>query len=110
MKSRLLILLMLITSIFSLNLKGEKVCNLNEVMKLEQLIIDNDYAYLAEEFKIHIYSMKNKKLITSFGKKGEGPGEFPYKRNILPLKYMPLAENKRIELYGLHHSLFSKQD
>lgn len=62
MKTRLLIIIMLIT-ILSLNLQSEKVCDLNEVMKLEQLIIDNDYAYLAEEFKIHIYSIKTKKLI-----------------------------------------------
>ena len=82
MKTRLLIIIMLIT-ILSLNLQSEKVCDLNEVMKLEQLIIDNDYAYLAEEFKIHIYSIKTKKLISSFGKKGEDPGEFPYKRNII---------------------------
>ncbi len=69
--------------IFTLNIKCEKVCDLNEVLKLKQLIVKDEYMYLIEEFKIYIYSMKTKKLIGSFGKKGEGPGEFIYFSNMI---------------------------
>ena len=80
---RLTVFILLITSFLSLNLKSEKVCDLDEVLKLEQLFIDNDHAYITEDFIIYIYSIKKKNLVRSFGKKGEGPGEFISMRNFI---------------------------
>ncbi len=40
------------------------------------LNIDNNQLYILENHRIHIYSLKDFKHIKSFGKKGQGPGEF----------------------------------
>ena len=37
---------------------------------------DDSHIYITDDTKIHIYNRKNFKLIKSFGKSGEGPGEF----------------------------------
>ncbi len=38
--------------------------------------IDNDQLYIIENARIHIYSLRNIKHRISFGKQGQGPGEF----------------------------------
>lgn len=91
--------IILIISVF--NLSGEKVCDLNEVMRLEKLLVENDRAYLAEEFKIHIYSLDKKKHISSFGKKGEGPGEFLYRSNThIGTKEISIDTNNKILFFS----------
>jgi hypothetical protein len=57
---------------------GEKILHLEKVLKPYQLVIDSDTAYICEEFEVHIYSMSNNTLLKSFGRKGEGPGEFSF--------------------------------
>ena len=40
------------------------------------LAIDDSQLYILENHKVHIYGLKDFKKISSFGKKGQGPGEF----------------------------------
>lgn len=82
MRKKYLAIVIIIFTLFAYRITGEKICNLNEVGKLEELVVNDSYAYLAEEFRIHIYSLKNQNYLTSFGKKGEGPREFPDRYNI----------------------------
>jgi len=44
-------------------------------MKPQMLVVKGDRFYVSEGAKFSIYSLKDQKLIKSFGKKGEGPGE-----------------------------------
>jgi len=44
----------------------------------QNITVDNDRIYITNTPEIHIYSAKNFKLLTKFGKKGEGPGEFAF--------------------------------
>lgn len=55
---------------------GEKLATLEKVMKPVVVTMDNENLYVVEGAKIHIYSLKNYKLKSSFGKEGEGPQEF----------------------------------
>jgi len=40
------------------------------------LSVSCDYIYVAEKYSVHIYGKRDFKHINSFGRKGEGPGEF----------------------------------
>ena len=52
-----------------------KLTSLPEVMKATSFIVTDQYIYVAEPYRVHIYSL-DFKHIKSFGKKGEGPEEF----------------------------------
>ncbi len=47
-----------------------------EVLKPTRLIVTDSHIYIAEAYKVHIYSVQDFKHQKSFGKKGEGPKEF----------------------------------
>jgi hypothetical protein len=53
-----------------------KVAILPEVSRPYQLIVDTERVYVIEGTNIFIYSLEDYKLLTKFGKKGEGPQEF----------------------------------
>ena len=48
-----------------------------EVLKPIQLIVTKDNIYIIEKFKINIFNRETFKFKKSFGRKGEGPKEFP---------------------------------
>ncbi len=50
---------------------------LSEVIKPIQLLVTKEYIYVCEKYKINIYNKQTLKFIKSFGKKGQGPNEFP---------------------------------
>ncbi len=54
----------------------ELVGTIYEPIKPRFLAVDDQQLYLAESATVHIYSLKNFKKITQFGKAGEGPEEF----------------------------------
>lgn len=77
------LIITVIVKLFFFALCGEKICNLYEVQKLKQLVVNGDNAYLVENSKVNIFSVKGKIFLKSFGRKGEGPGEFSFVRNFI---------------------------
>ena len=61
--------------LFSSLVFPELIGTLPQVMKPQMLVVKCDKFYISEGAKFSIYSLKDHKLINSFGKKGEGPGE-----------------------------------
>ncbi|NIM16882.1 MAG: hypothetical protein GTO45_33275 [Candidatus Aminicenantes bacterium] len=57
-------------------LRAEKVGNLPEVMKPVSIKTDSTQLYITDGTAIHIYSLAPFSHIKTFGKRGEGPGEF----------------------------------
>lgn len=57
---------------------GEKLCDIEELFKYPALKVEKDLFYILDNnsYVIHIYSRETKKLIKTFGRKGEGPEEF----------------------------------
>jgi hypothetical protein len=52
-----------------------RTITLPEVLKPDAIAVDENHIYITEFPTIYIYSLENLKLIKTFGKKGEGPGE-----------------------------------
>jgi hypothetical protein len=59
-------------------LTGKKVMNLDEVGKLSMMRVSNNTVFVSEGTKLHIYDLEKKARRLVYGKKGQGPGEFPY--------------------------------
>ncbi len=66
------IILIIILGIFS---HAAKVGTLTDVLKPQCIQVSGDRLYIMEEATIFAYSLKDLKLLSRFGKKGEGPGE-----------------------------------
>ncbi|MCP4150318.1 MAG: hypothetical protein GY757_21400 [bacterium] len=60
------------------SLYAEKLASLPELMKPGNICVDGTQMYVVDTATntIHLYSMKDYKLIKQFGKKGDGPGEY----------------------------------
>ena len=65
---------------------AEKVTVFKELLKPSRIYLDHDRIFITERTKVNIYSLKDYKLIGTFGQKGEGPGEFRIPFYIHPLK------------------------
>lgn len=70
--------------IFSHLLHGEKLGVLSEVLKPEAIEVCGDQLVVVEGAQFFVYGLPELKLISRFGKKGEGPGE---------LKAVPMLPN-----------------
>ena len=55
---------------------GIKVKEMEEILRVDMMATDGKKLYVLDNFTIHVYSLKNYELVTRFGKKGNGPGEF----------------------------------
>jgi len=74
MKKIILILFIVLIFLFTL-LDGKSLGTLSEVLKPEAIEINGNQLIVIEGATFYVYSLENLKLITKFGKKGEGPGE-----------------------------------
>lgn len=72
MRKLLLLLLLLLTVMLS----GAERTTLEKVMKPERMSADSHHLYVTEGATIYVFSMKDFKLLRTFGKAGEGPEEF----------------------------------
>ena len=54
----------------------EKVAELEEVMQPSMLAADGEHLFVLDGIRVHVYAMKDWKHLRSFGKNGDGPGEF----------------------------------
>ncbi len=57
-------------------LGAEKLATLTQPASPSNIYIHNGQLFVADFPSIHVYSMKDFKLIKTFGRQGEGPGEF----------------------------------
>jgi len=103
MKKIILVLLVIIGMLFvSTGLAlGKVIATLNEVLKPEFIIADNNQLYVVDGTTIYVYSLKDYKLVKKFGKRGEGPKEFMGKiSRIVPTKdYLLINSKGKISFY-----------
>lgn len=88
---------------------GEVVGSLPEVLKPSNIAVAKNRLFVMDAGKIRIYSIPDLKLINTFGKEGEGPGE--YKLNIaLPLRLKIHKDSLLVESVDklMHFSLEGK--
>jgi len=70
------IFFVLIAVIFIGGVYGEKLAALSDLLVPDFMAVDNSQVYVAESTTVFIFSMKDFKLVSKFGKPGEGPQEF----------------------------------
>lgn len=78
-KTSFVIIIILFSSLLIIvNGHAKKIADIDEVYKDPFVLVDNEQFYVWDRAlrKVVIYSKKNLKKITEFGKRGEGPGEF----------------------------------
>lgn len=71
---KILIFLLFFSIVF--HVLGEKIAEFDDIYKLESFKIDGDDLYVVDGYEIKLFSIKDARLITTFGKRGAGPGEF----------------------------------
>ncbi len=67
---------------FHMKMEAKLIGPLEKILTPRSIIVYKNKAYIAEKDTIHIVSLESGKLMKSFGKKGEGPGEFKRTPNI----------------------------
>jgi len=60
----------------ALHAAAQKVVALPNILNPYDILVDKDYIYIIELATIHIFSLKDYSRVNTFGRKGEGPGEF----------------------------------
>jgi hypothetical protein len=71
-----LILFLIFFLTFPASTDAGKVVPLTQSGKPNSITVDKNHVYITDQGSIAIYSLKDGKLKKTFGKKGEGPGEF----------------------------------
>jgi hypothetical protein len=102
-----LIILVFIMSFSVLNfsasqVKSIKITDLDEVLKPDAIVAFGDKFYITEDTTIKIFDLRDGKFIKSFGKKGEGPGEFKWRPIIKVFKDYLLANSSGKVLFFTH--------
>ena len=98
MKKHVISVIMIIISLmFSVQAEKRTIIPLPEILKPDAINADKDNIYIIEKSKIHIFSLKNRSVIKTFGKSGEGPGEF---------KINPQVSDIQIKVIVLDDKLF----
>lgn len=69
-------LFLLICFAFAGSVFAEKVIELPDVLKANQIVICQNRLFVADQVTVYIYNLKDFQLIKKFGKRGEGPEEF----------------------------------
>ena len=62
---------------------GEKLATFDNIYKPYKFQVEGNDLYVVDGSVIKLFSMKDFKFITQFGKKGEGPGEFKHSPRII---------------------------
>lgn len=79
MRTAFLICLMVIVVIPGF---AKHLTTLNDVLHPDKLIVKGSYFYILQDCTIMRFSLRDYKFLNSFGRKGEGPGEFKYSPGI----------------------------
>jgi hypothetical protein len=106
-------LMLFLLLIFNFSIFPEKIGSLPEVMKPESITVHQDEIYVVEGATIYIYSLKDLKLVRSFGKKGQGPGELTagpnYSNKVTILSENILVESLNKLVYFTKDGKFQKE-
>ena len=98
-KSKMLFIILFIICCSLLNLKGEKLFILKDVINPNQIAVSGDELFVVWDASVYRYSIDLEKLINSVGKKGNGPGEFNVNHSLdMFLKVVPF--NDKLFLYS----------
>jgi hypothetical protein len=96
-KNKLFILLLIIC----IQLTAAEVIGIPGLGKPDSLSLFNDRLYITDQDHIAIFSLKDCKLIKTFGRQGEGPGEFKISPiDKIGLRITVRAENILINCWG----------
>lgn len=69
-------ILLFVILLLSLGISAEKIAELPEVLKPDQIDVGHNRLFVSQGATIYIYSLKDFSLLKKFGKAGEGPREF----------------------------------
>jgi hypothetical protein len=70
------IFIVMLVVVFGVSGFAEKAATLAEIMKPGSMYVDSSRLYVTENATVYIYSLKDYKLLKTFGKEGQGPTEF----------------------------------
>ncbi len=75
---KVIIVLFLVFLVFSYltPVHAEKVAVISDILKPDSIAVDDSQLYVVEGATVFIYSLKDYKLVTKFGREGQGPQEF----------------------------------
>ncbi len=109
MIKRTIIILLYLFLAFTILVSGKTIekVNLTDIMKPENIAVDDNQLYISEGGSVFIFSLSDYKLVKKFGSKGSGPQEFQ-----LPgqMKLIVDARTDKIIINSLNKiSFFSKQ-
>jgi len=76
MLKKVIFLVLILALFFTGFVFGTRIVDLDGPVDPGSFYIDNNRIYIVEKVTVYIYSLKDLKLITKFGKAGEGPKEF----------------------------------
>lgn len=102
------LLVLFILCIFS-PLHGKKVAVLEEAMKPWDMVIDNGQLFVADKKVIHIYKLPDFKWVKTFGKAGEGPGEFKTRPYLTPYPEYLLINSEGKVMYFSRQGEFLRE-
>lgn len=91
---------------------GGKVATFPELLKPGTITVSGDECFITDGVKIYIYSLKDYKLKSQFGKKGEGPQEFRVDMARLTIEVQPgfiLVNSEGKVSYFSRKGTFSKE-
>ncbi len=91
-KKLCLIFLILIVSVSFNYSKAELVGELKNINNPEMMVSDGDSVFVLDGIKVYQYDLKTMKIKNSFGKEGNGPGEF--KTNFINKLRIKLIKNR----------------
>lgn len=74
MIKKIFILFVLLLLFFSI-VFSTKLASLPDLMKPVNIEIDGEKIFVLDGVSVHVYSMSDYRLLTTFGKRGQGPGE-----------------------------------
>ena len=85
----------------NIHLSANRIIDFKHHAIPDSIFVDNNHIIIGEGFSLSIYNKDSYKLITKFGKKGEGPGEF----KSLPLvnikkKHLMINSNSKVSFFS----------
>ena len=102
-------LIILICFSLALSLFGERLTTFPQLTKTELIKVGENLICINQGAAVFLYDLNNFKLIKKFGRKGEGPGEFPSDLIINILKEKIIIESKgKILFYSLKGDLIKE--
>ena len=76
------IFIILLLFILAMIIHGERLAVLSQLTRPTAVCVDQNQVIITQEKEIFVYSLNPFKLITRFGKQGEGPGEFKWNPHV----------------------------